>query len=88
MNWIQEEEKVIFQTYRRQSLILIKGKGSYVWDSNGKKYLDFFSGLGVNNLGHCHSAVVKAVQHQVSELLHTSNIYYTVPQIKLAKELI
>lgn len=88
MNWIETEEKFILQTYRRQPLVLIKAKGSFVWDEKGKKYLDFFSGLGVNNLGHCHPKVVRAVQSQVKKLIHTCNLYYTVPQIRCAEMLI
>lgn len=88
MDWIKEEEKYIFQTYRRQPFVIVRGKGSYVWDQKGKKYLDFFSGLGVNALGHCHPSVMRAVQNQIKKLNHTSNLYYTVPQIECAKELV
>ncbi len=88
MDWISEERKSIFQTYRRQPIVLDKAKGSWVWDASGKKYLDFFSGLAVNNLGHCHPAVVKAATAQLKKLIHASNVYYTQPQILLAKELV
>lgn len=88
MDWIKEEEKFIFQTYRRQPIVLEKGKGCSVWDVYGKRYLDFFAGLAVNNLGHCHPAVMKAIKSQSSKLIHASNVYYTVPQIRLASALI
>ncbi len=88
MSWTKEEQKFILQTYRRQPLVLVKGKGSFVWDESGKRYLDFFSGLAVNNLGHCHPAVVKAVADQAKKLIHTSNIYYTIPQIECARTLV
>ncbi|MBI2119085.1 MAG: aspartate aminotransferase family protein [Elusimicrobia bacterium] len=88
MDYFKEEENSIFQTYRRQPLLLVKGKGSYVWDHKGKKYLDFFSGLGVNNLGHCFPSVVHAISAQAKTLMHTSNLYYTLPQIECAKELV
>lgn len=88
MDYFKEEENSIFQTYRRQPLLLVKGKGTVLWDQDGKKYLDFFSGLGVNNLGHCSPNVVRAVTSQAKKLMHTSNLYYTLPQIECAKELV
>ena len=88
MNWFQREKDLIFQTYRRQPLVLVKGRGSWVWDEKGARYLDFFSGLAVNNLGHCHPAVVRAAAAQSRVLGHASNVYYTVPQIRLAGELV
>ncbi len=88
MDWIKEEAAHIFQTYRRQPLVIKKAKGSWIWDVAGKKYLDFFCGLAVNNLGHCHPAVVKAAESQLKTLIHASNIYYTQPQILLARELV
>lgn len=88
MDWIKEESSYIFQTYRRQPLVIKKAKGSWVWDVAGKKYLDFFCGLAVNNLGHCHPAVVKAAEAQLKTLIHSSNVYYTQPQILLARELV
>ena len=88
MDYFKEEENFIFQTYRRQPLLLVKGKGSYVWDHKGKKFLDFFSGLGVNNLGHCFPRVAHAISSQAKTLMHTSNLYYTLPQIECAKELV
>lgn len=88
MNWVKIEKGVLFQTYKRQPLVLAKGKGAWVWDANGKKYLDFFSGLAVNNIGHCHPSVIKAVTSQIKKLIHTSNLYYTIPQIECAEKLI
>ena len=88
MDWIKEEQKYIFQTYFRQPLVAVRAKGSYVWDEKGKKYLDFFSGLAVDNLGHSDAAVAKAVSDQIRKVAHTSNLYYTIPQIQLAKLLI
>ncbi len=85
MNFIEKEKKYIAQTYARQPIALVKGKGALVWDSNGKKYLDFFSGLAVLNVGHCHERVVEAIKKQCQEIMHTSNIYYILPQIELAE---
>lgn len=80
-------DNYIIPSYNRIPLSLIKGKGAYLWDVNNKKYLDFVSGLAVTNLGHCHPEVVKAAQEQAKRLFHTSNLYYTEPQTRLAEVL-
>jgi predicted acetylornithine/succinylornithine family transaminase len=77
-------EKYIAHTYNRYPLLLVRGKGTRVWDLDGKEYLDFFAGLAVCNLGHCHPKVVKAIQDQAEKLIHVSNLYYIEPQIQLA----
>jgi acetylornithine/N-succinyldiaminopimelate aminotransferase len=59
-----------------------------VFDTDGKEYLDFLAGIGVNNVGHCHPKVVEAIKNQAETLIHVSNIYYNVPQIELAKKLV
>jgi len=69
--------------YARQPVAFVRGRGCELWDAEDKRYLDFFAGLAVNNLGHCHPAVVEAVQQQVATLMHTSNLYYTVPASEL-----
>ena len=78
----------IINTYGDRSLAFVKGEGPYLWDADGKKYLDFLGGLAVNGLGHCHPKVVAAIREQAGELLHTSNLYYIQPQAELAKLLI
>jgi acetylornithine/N-succinyldiaminopimelate aminotransferase len=88
MNIIEKEKKYILQTYKRINLFLVKGKGQYVWDWKGKKYLDFFSGISVSNLGHCHPTVVNAAKKQLSTLIHASNHYYAAPQAEFAEELV
>jgi acetylornithine/N-succinyldiaminopimelate aminotransferase len=92
MKSTQELEKdYIINTYNRQpgfTPCLVRGEGSYVWDDQGKRYLDLLGGLAVNLLGHCHPRVVEAVCRQVSVLSHTSNLYYSGPQVELAAELI
>lgn len=75
-------------TYTKVPLIFVKGKGSYLWDIHAKKYLDFFPGWGVGNLGHCHPKVVQAVRDQVSKLIFIPNNFYHPLQAKLAKEII
>ncbi|MFQ5559743.1 MAG: aspartate aminotransferase family protein [Nitrospinota bacterium] len=84
---IRVDDRHMFLTYSRHPVTLVKGKGFYVWDSNGKKYIDFVAGLGVNNLGHCHPEVVSAVKKQSSLLLHTSNLYFNKNQADLARKL-
>jgi acetylornithine/N-succinyldiaminopimelate aminotransferase len=79
------EKSYHFDLYRRLPVTLVKGKGIFVWDSEGKKYTDFLSGIAVNALGHCHPAMIKAIKRQSQKLIHTSNIYYTDPQARLAK---
>jgi acetylornithine/N-succinyldiaminopimelate aminotransferase len=70
--------------YARQPVAFVRGLGAELWDAEGKRYLDFFAGLAVNNLGHCHPAVVSAVQEQVATLIHASNVYHTIPSGELA----
>lgn len=77
-------EKYVANTYARYPVLLVKGKGTRVWDLEGEEYLDFVSGLAVCNLGHCHPKVVKAIQEQAEKLIHVSNFYYIEPQIQLA----
>lgn len=82
---IEQYAKYVMPTYGRQPVSFVRGNGCYLYDQAGKAYLDFASGLSINNLGHCHPAVVKAVQAQVAELIHTCNLYYTKPGGELAK---
>ena len=82
--WMELSEKVVAFTYARFPIILVRGKGTRVWDMDGKEYLDFLAGLAVCNLGHCHPKVVRAIQDQAEKLIHVSNFYYIEPQIQLA----
>jgi len=77
-------EQYVAHTYARYPVVLVRGKGTRVWDQEGEEYLDFVSGLAVCNLGHCHPRVVKAIQGQAEKLIHVSNFYYIEPQIQLA----
>jgi predicted acetylornithine/succinylornithine family transaminase len=77
-------EKYVAHTYTRYPILLVRGKGTRVWDLEGEEYLDFVSGLAVCNLGHCHPRVVKTIQDQAEKLIHISNFYYIEPQIQLA----
>lgn len=71
--------------YKRYPLTLERGEGALVWDYEGNEYLDMLAGIAVNNTGHCHPKVVKAIQEQAGKLMHTSNFYYNKPQSDLAK---
>ncbi|MBF0381556.1 MAG: aspartate aminotransferase family protein [Magnetococcales bacterium] len=77
----------VMPTYGRFPIAFDHGEGTILWDENGKRYLDFLSGIGVNNLGHCHPKVVDAVRNQVGRLIHTSNLYGIPNQEKLADRL-
>lgn len=77
----------LINTYGDRPLAIIRAEGIRVWDSEGKEYLDFFSGIGVNNIGHRHPRVVEAILRQAQLLLHASNLYYTEPQLRLAHKL-
>lgn len=80
-------KEFVIPSYTKTPLIFVKGKGSYLWDVQGKKYLDLFPGWGVGNLGHCHPKVMSAVRDQISKLIFVPNNYYNLPQAKLAQEL-
>jgi len=77
-------DKVMAKTYKRFPIVITKGKGCNLWDAEGKKYIDFVSGIAVCNLGHAHPRVSEALSKQADILLHVSNLYYTEPQIELA----
>ncbi|HJV34398.1 acetylornithine transaminase [Geomonas sp.] len=83
--WIDKADKYIMKTYGRYPLVPVKGEGCYLWDADGKKYLDFLAGVAVNNLGHCHPAVTAALAKQAGELIHCSNYYHIPQQIELAE---
>ena len=77
----------VAQTYGRYPIALVRGKGTKVWDASGKKYIDFVTGLAVDNLGHCPPVVVSAIRKQAGKLLHVSNLYHIEPQSQLAADL-
>ncbi|MDP8246216.1 MAG: aspartate aminotransferase family protein [Candidatus Hinthialibacter antarcticus] len=79
---------VLSNNYGHRDLCLVRGEGAQVWDNTGRRYTDLLSGLGVNNLGHCHPRVVAAIQKQAETLLHVSNLYLIEPQIELARLLV
>jgi acetylornithine/N-succinyldiaminopimelate aminotransferase len=81
------ESELLLATYERQPVLLQRGQGAYVWDSTGKKYLDFLSGIGVNALGHNHPAILRVIKRQAGRLIHTSNIFFHEYQSELARRL-
>ena len=81
-------DKYVIGNYRRFPVCFVRGEGSYVWDAEGKRYLDFFPGWGCNLIGHCPPRVVKAVSEQVAKLIHVPNTWYMEPQGLLAKALV
>ena len=85
---LADSHKYIMNTYSRQPLVLVKGRGTKVYDSDGREYVDFVSGVAVNNLGHCHPRVVVAIQKQAQRLMHVSYHFHNEPQINLAKALV
>ena len=85
---IEKDSKYVMQTYGRQPLVLSEGKGAIVRDIYGKEYIDCVAGIAVNNVGHCHPRVVKAIQSQAEKLMHVSNLYYTEIQAELAETLV
>lgn len=87
-NWQELEQKLFLRTFSRFPVTLVRGQGSWVWDEQGRQYLDFVGGWAVNSLGHCHPVVVEAIGKQAKTLIHASNQFYTIPQIELAQLLI
>ena len=77
-------EQHIINTYGTRNLAFVRGEGSTLWDADGKEYLDFFAGIAVVGLGHCHPAVTDAICEQARTLVHVSNLYHTRPQVELA----
>ena len=85
---IDEANRYLLGTYKRPDLVFVSGEGSYLIDDRGKRYLDFVSGIAVNALGYGHPAILKAIHEQVDRVVHTSNLYHTEPQARLAKLLV
>ena len=85
--YIDEAESVLLHTYNRYPIVLDKGDGVYLYDMEGKRYLDFVSGIGVFALGYHYEEFDDALKAQIDKLLHTSNYYYNIPAIEAAKKL-
>lgn len=87
-DWVAEEHHYLFQNYGRQPVVIERGEGTRCWDVDGKEYLDFVGGIAVNILGHAHPVVANALAEQAKKLIHTSNLFYTIPMIELGKLLV
>ena len=85
---IEAAEKYLMQTGRRLPVTFVRGRGSLLYDESGREYLDLVAGIAVNLLGHSHPDVVATLTRQASQLIHTSNLYFTQPQVELAKRLV
>ena len=79
------EAKLLLPTYERQPILFVRGRGVYLWDSQGKRFLEFLSGIGVNALGHNHPAIRAAIKRQSSRLIHVSNLFFHEYQAELAR---
>ena len=84
---VELEQKYLLNTYARYPVAFSRGKGVYLYDIDGKRYLDFLSGLGVNALGHAHPRIVKVIREQAAKVIHLSNLYYNEYQGLLAEKL-
>lgn len=85
-NYIEKSEDAILHTYNRYQIVLEKGEGVYLYDVDGKKYLDFAAGIAVNCLGYGHPTYTKALQAQMEKLTHISNLYYNVPMLEAGEK--
>jgi predicted acetylornithine/succinylornithine family transaminase len=81
------EERYLMRTYKRAAVEFVRGEGALLWDAEGREYLDFLGGISVCSVGHCNPAVVEAVREQAGRLMHTSNLFYTEPMVRLAERL-
>ena len=87
-DYIEEAEKALLHTYNRYQIVFDKGEGVYLYDLNGKKYLDFCAGIAVFALGYKNEEYNQALKDQIDKVIHTSNYYYNVPAIEAAKKLV
>jgi len=84
----EREAAVLWPTYVRPQVEFVRGRGVRLWDARGREYLDFLGGIAVVAAGHAHPKVVEAVAAQLGTLGHTSNLYFTGPQVELAERLV
>ena len=85
MNVFEKTESFVMKTYNRFPVVFVKGRGSWLYDDKGKKYLDMLAGIAVCNLGHCHPAVSDAICDQARKLIHVSNLFHIETQAELAE---
>ncbi len=87
-DWQELADKLFLNTVTRLPVTLVRGEGAWAWDDRGKQYLDFVGGWAVDSLGHCHPALVNALEEQAKTLIQASNQFYTIPAVKLAQLLV
>ena len=88
MSLIEQGNQYVMNTYGRYPVVLTHGEGVYVYDENGKKYIDMCAGIAVNALGYGHQKLTETLKAQIDKLMHVSNLYYTQPQVNAAKTLV
>ena len=88
MEYMEKAEQYLVHTYNRFNVVIDKAKGVYVYDVNGKKYLDFASGIGVASLGYGNEEYVEALKTQIDKIIHTSNLFYNTPAVEAAEKLV
>lgn len=84
-DWYTRGEEAFLKAYGRYDIVLEKGEGVYLYDTKGRRYLDFYAGIGVNSLGYCYPAYVEALQKQIDTLMHVSNYFYTPVAVEAAE---
>lgn len=87
-HWPELERRYLMSTFKRLPVVLVRGEGVWVWDEDGRRYLDLVAGIAVNVLGHAHPSVIAAITSQCKQLIHVSNLYYSIPQLQLARILV
>jgi acetylornithine/N-succinyldiaminopimelate aminotransferase len=87
MDWVERERKALIQFYLRKKVVFERGDGCWLYDVDGKKYLDMVAGIATVSIGHSHPLFIERVSEQLKKLIHVSNLYYTIPQIQLAEKL-
>lgn len=87
-NYMDQAEEMLLHTYNRYQIVLEKGEEVYLYDTNGKKYLDFAAGIAVNSLGYSNQEYKNALKEQIDQLMHVSNLYYNVPLAKAGEKLV
>jgi acetylornithine/N-succinyldiaminopimelate aminotransferase len=85
--YLETDVNHYLQVFKRYPLVLEKGEGAKVWDTDGKTYIDLLAGIAVNSLGHAHPKLVKAISEQAAKLMHVSNFFLSKPQAQLSKKL-
>ena len=83
---LDEGKQYLIGNYARLPIVMARGQGSRLWDSDGKEYLDLFAGFGRSILGHCHPDLIRAASEQAQRLWHVGNTFYTAPQIEFGPE--